>query len=493
MFWLATWLYRNEDWPQNTKATDVSAKLLRDFFITEEERDQLFQTVVPEQPNSFLTESTFQDYVLLREFEPAPDAYPQAGGTLRELQLRNVGPANRLDFAPAERVSIVTGDNGLGKTFILECCWRCLTGNWATKKEALPHDSSRPASISFVISKRDDFPSRTTLQFDRSKQRWPKSERVHAIPGLIVYARVDGSFAVWDPAQNEEAGDGFPSVLLFSRDEVLDGLGKKIEGLIRDWVKWQNARDQSLFRTFARVLEGLSPPDMAPLTPGEPTRLDDPRDIPTLKHAYGVVPFTNESAGFRRIASVAYLLVWAWSEHRIYSERKGTEPQESMVIMIDELEAHLHPKWQRAILPALLGVTSLLSEKIKPQVIVATHSPLILASMESTFSDDTDKLFHLHLKPAPRTGNTEVILEEEPYWKRGTVDAWLTSDVFELKQPRSREGESALEAAKRLLAQSSSDQEEIAQTHEDLRNTLPAEDTFWPLWLHFVESKGVKA
>ena len=492
-FWLAAWLFRNRDLRPRARAGDLILTLLKEFFITEAERDSLFQTTIPDLPDPLLTEEVFQESSVLKDFEPPPDAFPEEGGTLRELRLRNVGPVSRADFLPAERVSIITGDNGLGKTFLLECCWWSLTGQWA-ERQALPHDPERPASIEFVIARKNDFPARKTIDFDASTFRWPSPKERPTIPGLVVYARVDGSLAVWDPvrhyADDKETTPGF---FLFSRDDVLNGLGTKIEGLIRDWVKWQNSKDQSLFSMFCKVLSRLSPPDMTPLTPGEPRRVPhDSRDIPTLLHDYGVVPFLNESAGVRRIVTIAYLLVWAWNEHRVHSALSGKAPQENIVLMIDEIEAHLHPKWQRVILPALLEVTNLLGEQMKPQAIVATHSPLILASMENAFSDESDKLFHLYLGERSLIGISEVMLDEVRYFKRGSVDAWLTSDVFELKQARSQEGESALDQAERLLAESSSDKREITAVHEALRKALPADDPFWPRWLHFTEMKGVR-
>jgi predicted ATPase len=47
------------------------------------------------------------------------------------------------------------------------------------------------------------------------------------------------------------------------------------------------------------------------------------------------------------------------------------------VVLIDEVDAHLHPKWQRDILPAL--------RKVFPniQFIVTTHSPLVLSEIEA--------------------------------------------------------------------------------------------------------------
>jgi hypothetical protein len=160
--------------------------------------------------------------------------------------------------------------------------------------------------------------------------------------------------------------------------------------------------------------------------------------------------------------------------------------------MIDEAEAHLHPKWQRVILPALLEVTTLLSAEIKPQMIIATHSPLILASMESMFSATSDKLFHLYLNSNAQPDKVEVQLDEVQYYKHGSVDAWLTSEIFELKQARSQEGEVAMEAAKKLLAESAADATRIRDVDQQLRRVLPPEDLFWPRWLHFANSKGIK-
>lgn len=490
-FWLAAWLFRNRNWPEKTSASSIVKSLLREFSINDREVDELFQATPPDLPDVLLTPERFDDAVFLQSFEPAPDAAPKEGGTLRLLQLRNVGPSKQLDFTPAERLSIITGDNGLGKTFVLECAWWSLTGQWA-ERPALPNlkeDTSTP-SITFAISGRrgDEASQKRTIAYDWGAQRWPDSKGRPTIPGLIVYARVDGSFAVWDPIRHGEDYAAGASLLLFTRDQVLNGLDEKIEGLIRDWVRWQNARDQSIFEMFCAVLEKLSPPDMTPLKPGESVRLPgDVREIPTLIHDYAVVPFINESAGVKRIVTTAYLLVWAWNEHRVYSSLAKRAPQNNIVIMIDEIEAHLHPKWQRVVLPALLDVTNVLSKEVSPQMIVATHSPLILASMESIFSDDSDKLFHLFLE-----SNRSVCFEETKFIKYGTVDAWLTSDVFELKQARSREGESALETAKQILAQSVSDRDRILAVHRDLAEALPPEDKFWPRWLHFVEMKGVQ-
>src|SRR5207244_4451515 len=102
-----------------------------------------------------------------------------------------------------------------------------------------------------------------------------------------------------------------------------------------------------------------------------------------------------------------------------------------LVFLIDEAEAHLHPRWQRVIVPALQKVISILSEEITPQVHLATHSPLVMASTETIFEINRDDLHHL------KWSDADVKMEELLYVRRGTVDQWLISDVFELRQARS--------------------------------------------------------
>lgn len=51
------------------------------------------------------------------------------------------------------------------------------------------------------------------------------------------------------------------------------------------------------------------------------------------------------------------------------------DPSVGAVVVIDEIELHLHPKWQREILPALLGAFPTC------QFIVTTHSPQVIGSV----------------------------------------------------------------------------------------------------------------
>jgi hypothetical protein len=186
--------------------------------------------------------------------------------------------------------------------------------------------------------------------------------------------------------------------------------------------------------------------------------------------------------------SIAYLIVWAWQEHQIAAKQRQTEPESRLVVLIDELEAHLHPQWQRAVLPALMEAYNILSDSLQVQCILTTHSPLVLASAEPIFDPNRDQLFHFALSHSTGT----VSLCELDFIQFGDTAKWLTSPVFELKQARSTEAERAIEDAKRLQLDDEPSREAVKEVSERLVRYLAEDDAFWPRWLGFAGKFGVE-
>ncbi len=492
-FDLAVWLFRSEAWSDATDVSEVVNRFLTEFSITSEEKVALFDIdVSSDLPLKEVFHSERSEWQDLRNLLPAPpDARPDQGGTLAYLETRGVGPANSFVLEPADRLSLITGDNGLGKSFLLETAWWALTGTWADLP-AYPSPTQKysKVEISFAIEGEQAQAQRRSIQFDWRSISWPQP-RSPTVSGLVVYARVDGSFAVWDPArQTISTTEGSrSSKVSFSNADVWNGLSGRIEGLVRDWIRWQNSSSTGpQFEIFRKVLSKLSPPDLGVMTPGMPVRIpNDPRDIPTLVHPYGETPIVYASAGVRRVVTLAYLIVWAWHEHTVAASMGQIVPQRRMVVLVDELEAHLHPRWQRALLPALMEVSAVLSPALQAQFLVATHSPLVMASSEAIFDTNIDKLFHLDMATSG-----EVSLQEVDFVRFGDVSAWLTSPVFELRHARSTEGEAAIEAAKALQLRDSIKRSEVDKVTDRLRQYLAQNDRFWPRWIAFAERYGVK-
>lgn len=181
------------------------------------------------------------------------------------------------------------------------------------------------------------------------------------------------------------------------------------------------------------------------------------------------------------------MIVWAWNEHKENCKLRGLHPDSRIVVMVDELEAHLHPKWQRTILPALVEIQKCLAAELEVQFIIATHSPLVMASSEEIFNPDIDKLFQLNLVPE----NADATLSEKDYIKYGQIDAWLTSSVFNLNQARAVNASQVIEEAKKLQLNDTATDSAVKDVHQKLLHCLAQNDPFWPCWIYFAEQHGV--
>lgn len=424
------------------------------------------------------------------------------------LELSSVGPSPKMALELGERLNLLTGDNGLGKSFLLDIAWWALTRKWpAEVNNKLPAGlMARPsgdadATIAFYFSgktKRESYISK----FDRKAQAWTGRSGRPTNPGLVLYAQVDGSFAVWDPARNYWRKKGTvdiqdrPPAYVFSPREVWDGLRDETNrplcnGLIADWAGWQKENGEA-FTLFKAVLRSLSPSGAEQLEPGPLLRisLDDARDIPTLKMPYGQnVPVMHASAGIRRILALAYLLVWSWEEHVRASDLLGEPTTGQIVFLIDEIEAHLHPKWQRRIIRSLLDVIKQLAESAQVQLITATHSPLVLASVEPFFDPNIDAWFDLDMVECD-DDTPEVQLTRRPFVRHGDASNWLTSEAFDMRSARSLEAEVALNAAAQAMHTENFNAMEARKVDAQLRTVLSDIDPFWMRWRYIAEKKG---
>ncbi len=96
--------------------------------------------------------------------------------------------------------------------------------------------------------------------------------------------------------------------------------------------------------------------------------------------------------------------------------------QKQIIVVIDEIDLHLHPRWQRNLLPALMETFP------EVQFIVTTHSPLIVSNVkaEHIVVLKDYKAYPLKTQTAGRDVNS-VLLEvfdipERPKWAAELID-----------------------------------------------------------------------
>jgi predicted ATPase len=430
---------------------------------------------------------------------------------LEYLHLKNVGPAPEIKMALGERLNLITGDNGLGKSFLLDVAWWALTRRWpqdlnrnlTSGYPARPSDAKKAATIEFRLRSKTKSLTYESL-YSKRDEAWTGKAGRPWNPGLVVYAHADGGFSVWDPARNYWKTRGNVDIqerlpgYVFSAKQVWDGLEVNVDGtptvvcngLIRDWASWIREKGDDA-ENMASVLERLSPSHEPQdiLRPGPLTRLsvDDARDTPSLETPYSAaVPILHASAGVKRIVALAYMLLWTWREHRIAASRIGERSAPQVVMLVDELESHLHPRWQRSILSSVLSLASALHGRATIQLLTATHSPLVLASAEPGFDPEKDSWFDLDLDTS--RDNAFAHLRKRKFVRHGDVSNWLRSEAFDLKEARSLEAENAIVQALALARESKPKASEIKRVDGLLSKSLGEIDRFWMRWTEFKRS-----
>lgn len=398
---------------------------------------------------------------------------------VERLLLHGMTFAEKSEVELGARMTLLVGDNSAGKSVVLDALWWALSGSWT--RDANPIIPDPKANGTAMIGIRNDDGEERHARFDLKTGRWQRPGAWTGADALVVYARIDGGFSMYEPLREH--------ALRLTADEVLDGLrdgGASIcNGLIEDVPTWQ-ARLRRLFDALNRALSTLSPPG-EPLAFGDPVRasIHDAREIPTVTLPYGSIPVTHASAAVKRITSLAYVLLWAWREHEEHARLAQVPATRNVIVLLDEIESHLHPEWQRRVLPGVLEALGEVSLAASVQTIVVTHSPLVVSSVEQRFDHAQDRLIHLRLN-----GHT-VSIEVLPFDKEGDVSAWLTSPAFGLRSTRSIDAERALARAQDLTAREDASVDDLRKANAELSRVLSPTDPYFVRWDRHLRRKGI--
>ena len=371
---------------------------------------------------------------------------------------------------------------------------------------AMPRNREKPATLRFTVD--GELPKSQAksyeCEFNLEKDAWVGKPGRPVNPGVVLYAMADGSFAVWDPARNawrmDEARDTPERIrpYVFSNINIWEGLpnpdltlGMLCNGLIQDWGNWQR-ENGSTYEQLKAVLKALSPSteDEDLLIPGPlmDLRVGDTRQYPSILMPDGTpVPVVHASSGLKRILSIAYLLVWAWHEHIKACKLLAKAPAKQMIFLIDEVEAHLHPKWQRSAVRALMNVVENLSASTSVQLMIVTHSPLVMASVEPIFDPGQDSWWDLDWS----VESSQVQLTNRHFDRLGDANSWLQSEAFDQKDTGSIEREFILRRARQVIRMGKeANPDEVTKMHKELQTVLGSTDVFWNRWRFAAKQAG---
>jgi energy-coupling factor transporter ATP-binding protein EcfA2 len=287
------------------------------------------------------------------------------------IELRNVRCFDRLNLDLHPRVTVLIGENGSGKSTIAE----------AVASLAWGEDEGLRA-----------FPLRwkaragTVRLFRGSKQvgSWKGTDRhrVASRPWLLVYGRYRGVALPQGIARGHSADVPAEEILgsqwesyPMARGEVdrdrTTTMLRPDPGLVRARERRllelydQTRHSPRLKRTWSRLSESL-----AALGEGiEGLRVDEVDGRETLMIVRRGVPlsFDEIADGYKSVLSVIFDLVVR------FIHDPGDDPlQTEGTVVIDEVDLHLHPRWQRGVVAQLAGLFPNL------QFLLTTHSPAVV-------------------------------------------------------------------------------------------------------------------
>ena len=174
--------------------------------------------------------------------------------------------------------------------------------------------------------------------------------------------------------------------------------------------KRSNERLAQIKRILASILPGVPNEKGIEILGPKPLRSSDSRGGVTFKTPYGTVPLSGLSLGYQ--TTLAWALDLAARLYRRYPE-SANPLAEPAVVLVDEIDLHLHPRWQREI------TADLAKHFPATQFIATAHSPVMAQSPVDA------KLVVL------RRDGDRVTINSRPQFVEGwRVDQILTSDLF---------------------------------------------------------------
>lgn len=357
---------------------------------------------------------------------------------LRRVEIRNFKLLRHLnlDFQTPSADGVtwlgLLGENGVGKTAVLQAVALALAGPGAARR----YPALGPRRI---LPPGEDAGS-ITLRF------WDSPESV-----VLRFDRRRGYFMDTPPADVLTIGYGAiraPSRLTLKRH---DGAVVKVDGLLkpitylRSPQRWLLSLSPAQFDAVARVLKSTF--NLAP-----DARLR-PQGGQILVDLHGrEVSFAHLSVGYRAVTSMVCDLL------SVVFERWELPEAAEGLLLIDEPENHLHPRWKLRILAAFREAFPRL------QGIVSTHDPLILRGLK----DGEVRVLHAD------TQSGAVTESDLPPLSGLRVDQLLTTDAFGLRSTLDPQVEEDFGRYYFLLAKAARSGDEDGEL-EDLRNRLASE------------------
>ena len=391
----------------------------------------------------------------------------QAKAEFRRLLLKDVGPFSELELELTPNWNILLGDNGVGKTTILRSLALAICGRDAQ-------------SYARRIVRSDQTKAQITLETTGGRKyvteiyETSSGFEVESLPrrpldteGWLVLGFPPVRSATWRKSSGPQGEQprGRPRVedllplLTCEPDPRLDD--------VKQWVVnldyWKSKKDsigrrapsyyehiqRKLFEVIRKLTGGLKI---------DFERIDTKSWEVLVNTDDGVVPIDAVSQGTASVIGWVGVLIQRLFD--VYEDDKAPLKQQAMVVL-DEIDAHMHPMWQRSLISNLSQIFP------NVQFIATTHSPLIVGGMRK------EQIVRLARNESGVVQKVEIPED----MLMGRTDQILTGDVFGLGTTLDKKTLELLDNYHSLLGKESIDpaeQERLNKLRNELQFRIPA-------------------
>lgn len=337
---------------------------------------------------------------------------------INSIDIRGIGPIRHLDINFDPHFNVICGANGVGKTTILDCIAQSFTLNrWGVRCNAAEQVGNWKLKFDLGNQQNQEFNHETRCKYlneDASNgfglHRYADSVLVFKVTRSMSYVVVDSIKK--DPAFN--SGDlGIRAAVGADYNQIKQWLVNRYL-----WSAQVDALDAVQISNLERAKKCFTDVNKDfKFKKIDPSNNDIIIDTPQ-----GAIELEQLSAGY--IAMLIVLLGIIKEVEYRFKEPKVKVEDFSGVLILDEMDVHLHPMLQAQMYVALKSLLP------NAQVITSTHSPHIIQVVKP-----------FEIIPLVREG-VEVRLNplvNQEYGCQGWTVEEVLEDVMGMKEPRTEE------------------------------------------------------
>lgn len=416
---------------------------------------------------------------------------------LHEIKIRNFKQFEDIRIEFSDQFNLIVGDNGVGKTSVLEAILVALGGFLSgidgVKSMHFTRDEIRRKSISYgdaSIETEYELPIEVvsdlsvegrSFVFSRQKRKVASARSTIEPRDITHYAA--SMIKDLDKIMPVISYQGILRVGSQIKEKWNDPFDKKSVRMNGYIDCLNSASDMKMITNWCRRMDHISLQRGAVVTEyravtnavgafmkkmfdsGETVQIyyDASEGEIVYKKDGQVLPLRMLSSGFRTLVGMVMNIAYRMAVLNPFL-RQAITTQTDGIVLIDELDMHLHPKWQWRVVSALKETFP------RVQFIVTTHSPQIISSMS-----ETDKI--ISLSGQEQNSNTPCYLD--------APKGWLVGDILQEKMGTSNRTPevaaqlSRLQVLGRKRAKKEATDTELAEYRrliDSLRTLLPEGD-----------------